>query len=435
MASQPSQQGSSVRAEPPGRFAAPIGADRRRRNRLRLAIFILTAAVAALGAWSYREIRRQAPSPDALWAQAQADLREDRLDRAEQAVARLARLRAPTAPDRLVRGQLAVARRRPDEAIAELALVPDDHPLAAQARLLAGQVELRRDRFRFAEDAFRAAIRIDPKLVQAHRELIYIYGFQLRRAELAGEFLALSGLIDLGFKEMFHWGLLRNESWEPSGAAEALARCVAADPGDRWSRLALAENERRMGLLDQAEATLAALGPGDAGALGVRVRIALDRNDESAAERLLASGPPDDSTLAGLRGRMALSRRDAAAALRHFRIAYDVRPESYEALSGLIAAMAIQGDARSAAPLRAIAARRDRLQALIQRAGAKEGRNDPELSLLLGDACAALHRDAEARGWYKVAIARDPLDSRAQRALFRLGGAAADVSRSPGPEP
>ena len=33
-----------------------------------------------------------------------------------------------------------------------------------------------------AEDWFRAALKLDPGLIQAHRELIYIYGMQLRRA-------------------------------------------------------------------------------------------------------------------------------------------------------------------------------------------------------------------------------------------------------------
>ena len=325
----------------------------------------------------------------------------------------------------MLRGQLAVARGRPDEAVAELARVPDDSPLASGARLLAGQVELRRDRFRFAEEALRAAVRLDPKLVQAHRELIYIYGFQLRRAELAGEFLALSGLTDLRFEEMFHWGLLKNESWEPCEAAEMLAECVAADPDDRWSRLATggepaadgrAWTRPRRPWRSWPPTTPKRSRP----ASGSRWTAATTQ----AAERLLASGPPADPALARLRGRLALSRRDAAAAVRHFRIAYELQPESREAVSGLIAALGIQGDAKAAAPLREIAARLDRLRALIQRAGSGKGRDDPELPLLLGDACAALHRDAEARGWYKVAIARDPLDSRAQRALFHLGAAA-----------
>ena len=96
-------------------------------------------------------------------------------------------------------------------------------------------------------------------------------------------------------------------------------------------------------------------------------------------------------------------------------------------LSGLIAALTALGDTRALEPLRALAARRERFHLLILRAYSPATRDDPDLAIRLGDACADLHRDAEARGWYKLAIARNPLDSRAQRALFRLDTATRDA--------
>src|SRR5207237_10018272 len=125
--------------------------------------------------------------------------------------------------------QLAVARNRTEEALADLARVPDHHYMAAQARLMAGQLELRRDRLRFAEEAFHAALRLNPGLIQAHRELIYIFGLQLRRPALHAEFHALASLSDLKFDEAFHWCLLRNESWEPSEVVAMVSKCIAAD--------------------------------------------------------------------------------------------------------------------------------------------------------------------------------------------------------------
>jgi tetratricopeptide (TPR) repeat protein len=335
----------------------------------------------------------------------------------------------------MLRGQLALGLGRPDEALAELARVPDEHYMAARARLLAGQIELRRDRFRFAEEALREAVRLDPKLVQAHRERINIYGYQLRRPELAGEFLALSRLTKLGFDELVHWGLMQGETWEPTGAAQVLERCVAADPADRWSRLALSEIKRKAGAVDEAEDALAGLAPDDPAAIAARTRIALDRNDRGRAGRLLASGPPGDPTLARLRGRVALSEGHARAALNHFQVAFEAQPDVHEVVTGLIAALTILGDAEALEPLRNLAARRDRLDRLIQRAASRVSREDRDLSLRLGDACSDLHRDAEARGWYKLAIARDPLDSRAQRALFQMGTAARDgpLTQRPGP--
>ncbi len=354
--------------------------------------FVAMAVVVAGGVGPFVAGCAGRADAEAVWVRAQADLDAGRIDGAERSVDRLRRLREPTDRDRLLRGRLAVARGRPDQALAELALVPDESPLAASARLGGGQVELRRKRFRHAERLLREAGRLDPRLIQAHRELIFIYGFQLRRAELSAEFLALSNLTDLGFQELFNWGLLKNDSWEPSEAAETLGECVAADPEDRWSRLALAEDERRLSLLDKAEATLAPLPADDPEAIAGRARIALDRGDAEAAGRLLASGPASDPALARLRGRLALARRDTAAAERQFRLALTLEPESREAVSGLIAALKLRGDARAIEPYRDQLGRLDRLQALIQRAVAPRERGDPELPILLGDACAALHR-------------------------------------------
>ena len=61
--------------------------------------------------------------------------------------------------------QAAKALGRPDEALAELARIPDGDPAAPRARLLAGQIELRRDRVRRAEAALLAALELDPTLV------------------------------------------------------------------------------------------------------------------------------------------------------------------------------------------------------------------------------------------------------------------------------
>jgi tetratricopeptide (TPR) repeat protein len=408
----------------PRTAASPEPARDDRTRRIRLAVLGLTLAIAALGIWAYRSIRRESSSPDALWEQAQEDLHAGRFDRVERAVARLARLREPTPLDWFLSAQLAVARNHPDQAVVDLARVPDDHYMAAKARLLAGQIELRRHRFRFAEQAFCAAVVIDPTLAQPHRELIYIYGLQLRRTRLKDEFLALSGLEALTFREAFHWCLLQNDSWEPVEAASLMAECVAADPGDRWSRLAFAENDRRLGRFDEAESVLAGLPENDPEALAARVRIAFDRFDDDRAEGLLAAGRADDPILALLRGRLALARQDSATALHHFRVAYAADPDRRETLSGLIAALLRVGDVNAAAPLREIAARREKLGSLIQRAAMPGARDDPALHRQLGAACAALNRNAEARAWYELAIVRDPLDTEAQQALFRLRGAA-----------
>ncbi len=131
---------------------------------------------------SLRTPRGTPASADDVWQQAENDLKTGQIERAATALGDLAKLREPTPLDWFLRGQVAVARGQIDDALGHLAHVPDDHYMAAQARLLAGQTELRRNRVRLAEQLFKAALELDPRLIQAHRELIYIYGMQLRRA-------------------------------------------------------------------------------------------------------------------------------------------------------------------------------------------------------------------------------------------------------------
>jgi tetratricopeptide (TPR) repeat protein len=359
------------------------------------------------------------PDPDRLWEQAYNELRANQFDRAGASLARLGRLRAPTPKDRVLAAQVAMARGRNEQALNELALVPDDHPLAPQARLQTGQLELRRKRYVPAEAALLKALELDPKRVQARRELIYIYGMQLRRPELDATFRALSEGSALSYREVFLWCLTRGVTWEAREVEETLGKCLQADPNDRWSRLGLAEGLLKQGRFAETEAILAPLPETDADARDIRVRLALDRGDDVAAEALLAGGPLDHVGLALLRGRFALARGDGPEAVRHFRIAHDRAPNLRESIFGLGQALQKTGDP-AAAPLIEEARKHDRLGSLVQRAAVEANRSDPNLILDLGDACAAVGRIPEARAWYNLAVGRDPLDTRAQQSLARL---------------
>jgi tetratricopeptide (TPR) repeat protein len=415
MASQSTHKTLNISVE---RAGGPTGKGKSRRRW----IWVLALASFAVGAGSiaFWFSHRENLTPDAYWTQAESDFMAGRYDRVDLALARLRRLREPTPLDWFLRAQLAMARNNYDEAIEDLARVPDEHYMASQARMLAGQTELRHDRVRRAEELFRAALKLDPRLVQAHRELIFIYGMQVRRSELSDEFMVLSKLSELTFDNVFHWGLLRNNSWEPGELITTLAKYVAADPGDRWSRLTLAETYRRMDRFDEAESVIAGLPAGDPHVIELRARIALDHQGQDEAERLLAQGPPDDPLLARLRGRLALSRREANAAVANFRIAYAADPEDRDTLFGLIAALELAGDKSAALPLREHVGRLDRLNSLIQRASVLDARTNAGLLRELGSACADLGRKYEARAWYKLAITLDPFDAESQQALFRL---------------
>ncbi len=201
---------------------------------------------------------------------------------------------------------------------------------------------------------------------------------------------------------------------------EGLSRYVEADPHDRWSRLALAENYRRMGRTDDAEKMLAGLPAGEPEVIDLLARIALDRQAVERAERLLANGPKDDPLLARQRGRLALAQGDAKSAVAYFKVAFAADPLNRETIFGLATALEVSGDPNAALPYRQTAANLDRFNSLIQRATVRGARTDTSLLRQLGAACAALQLNAEARAWYKLAISANPLDSESQEALFRL---------------
>jgi tetratricopeptide (TPR) repeat protein len=382
-------------------------------------VLVLMLVGGPLAAWVF--LAESGPSdPDQLWQRADAEFLAGRYDRAEAALARLGRLRSPTPQDWYLRAKLAMTQNRTDEALADLDRIPDACPLGATARLRTGQIELRRNRWRRAEAALLAATRLDPKLVQPHRELIYIYSMQSRRAALNAQFRALSELSPLTFDEVFRWCLARKTNWEPREVIETATRCLRADPDDRWSRLALAEALRRVGRVDDAEAALTPLPELDPEARVLRVEIALDRGGARAAESLLAGENANHPLLVRLQGRMALARHDGPSALRHFRVAYHADPDDRDTLFGLAAALTLVGDAAAAAPYLAASRAHDHLSSLVQRAAASANRDDLKLLLQLGAACEAVHRLPEARAFYELAIQKDPLDAETQRSFRRV---------------
>lgn len=362
----------------------------------------------------------RAGDPDAIWRAVKLALDQGRIADAAKQLGLLTKARAPLPRDWMLRGLVALAEKRTDDAVAAFRRVPETDGLAPQAWLLIGQAELRRNRAKDAESALLKALELDPALVQAHRELIFIYGMQLRRDDLKQQFNALSRLTDLTYQNVFHWCLLRNCLWEPGEVAEALSTFLEADPDDRQSRLALADNYRRLGLFEEADQVLDVLPEDDAKALAERVMLAMDRHQEDRAEELLAQGPLDDPDLARIRGRIALARRNGPEAVRFFRIAYENEPTDHDTLFGLIGAYELIGDVATASALRREAKKLETLNSLIQRAATPRASGDVNLVKELGAACADFGLIPEARAWYKIAIARDPLDAASQQALFRL---------------
>ena len=414
----------------------------RPRRWVAAAVIVATGALGAWAAWS-----RSGADPERIRQETEADLRAGRY---EHAAASLARLRDLTPRDIFLKAQVAKALRHPDQgladlkahaakalrqpdlALADLAKIPDDDPTAPGARLLAGEIELRRDRLHRAAAALLAAVALDPTLVQAHRRLVYIDGLLLRRRELNEHFQALARLAPLTFDEVFSWCLTRNTVWEPHERARVLRRFVAADPDDLWSRAALAETLRQTGRRDEAAGVLSVLPESDPDARVVRARIALDRGDDGAAEAILAGGPGDHPELARLRGQFALAHRDGPTAVRHFRAAYAALSDDRDTVFGLSTALTLVGDHAAAAPFLRDAKAYDTLGALLTRAANPASHNDAALLRALGAACESVRRFPEARAWYNLAVQTNPLDQEAQKALYRLRIPAAPLPSVPG---
>jgi tetratricopeptide (TPR) repeat protein len=362
-------------------------------------------------------------------------MRAGRHARCEDALAWLARHDRLTSEDRMIQAWVAKARGRIDEALAALERIDSRDPLAPRALLTAGLIELQSDHARRAEAALRAAVALDAAFVPARQELVRLYARQQRLDELDGQFgpLADQGALDFGY--LSFWSMTRNLRWDPAPDLDALRRSVAADPGDRASRLALAEGLRRQGGAGygHAEAILAPLPTTDPDARTLRAQLALDRGDPGAAARLVADGPESHAGLARLRGKFALTHHDPVAAVGHLRTALALQPSDRTTLFTLGTALKLVGDSEGSRSCLAAARRYDALAALAARTTERGAASDARLLCQLGSACEGVGRRAEARAWYRLAIALDPLDAEAQRGLFRLGSSRGPAPVAPAP--
>jgi tetratricopeptide (TPR) repeat protein len=410
--------------------AAPRGSEprpnARRRILLRAALAIgILAALAAAVPW-----RGLAPSdPERIWREAEANLQAGRWKETQAGIARLEALRPPTTNDWLLRAQLASALDRDESALDALRHLPEDHALAAQAAYMAGRIEHKRKRLRFAEAAYRKALALDPNMVKAHRELVYICGMQLRRVEVDAEFKALSRLTQLDHHDLFTWGLTHFTVWGPDIAGD-LQGFIAADPLDRHSRLALAmllfDEPALQRRVEQILEPLPGTDP-EATALHIEMKLNHGRIDDALA--MLRDAPEEHPCLARLHGRAALLRGDVTAAIRHFKRALSREPYDRVSLAELGKALALKGETNAARECLSRVKRLDDVYNLVNRVSKPNQENEaPDLGRL-GRACETAGLLDEARGWFALAIARDPLDSEAQKALHRLRDAVTQPTR------
>lgn len=401
----------------------PESGNPRSRWPSRWALTLVLALIAlVVGGAQARRSWRRGSGPEAarldLLYEAWTEFNARRLDRASALLDRRAAEVAPDPLDWWLRAQIAESRGRLTEALDQLKKIPDSAPIAAQARLKAGQVELARHQARAAEVALQRALALDPNLLQANRELIYIYAHQRREAPCDAQFRALARRMSLDHVLAFAWCQNYCRIWDPRGSHEILRQFLEADPADRSSRLALATSYLLTHQLDEADATLRPLPASDPDARALRVQLALDRGAIAEANDLARDGPADHVRLNILRGQLAMLGRDPGRAVPFYRAALTRAPEDRDAIHGLGAALRQLGDPEAKKWLE-ISDRQDRLKRMIVNS-VSTIRTDPRLFFKLGTLCQSLQRLPEARAWYRLAITRDPFDSEAQKALDRL---------------
>jgi tetratricopeptide (TPR) repeat protein len=352
--------------------------------------------------------------------QAETDFREGRIAESDAALESLASLRRPTARDLLLLAEVRRSQGRPDEAIAALDQVPDLDPLAPQAQLLLGRIERRRGRARKAEASFLRALKGDPNLLAARRELINIYGLQLRRREIHEQFLAVSDKAGLNFQDLVIWMHIHALNWDEAEVAE-LESFLRADPDDRFTRLALAEVAlTRSESMGKIAGWLAPLPPDDRDAQALRAGLALETGHLDEATSILASGPEDHPGLERMRGRLAMIRKDYPVAAEHLRKALAAGADERGVAYLLGQCLKLSGNPSAAAGPLDRYARLTAAHDLIRPVVESKTKGSLAEMAKIARACEDAGLNDEARAWYDLIIRTDPLDRAGQAGVARM---------------
>ena len=223
-----------------------------------------------------------------------------------------------------------------------------------------------------------------------------LYAKQVRRNELREQYLALSRTVPPQFEDVFFWTIAMEDVWINDTIREDLERFLAADPGDRLSRLALAAVLLSTDKVDLCEQTLAPLGVGDDDARVLLARLALKRMQIDRVRQLVDQGPPDHPGLELIRGQLAMRSNAPAVAARQFEVALKEDSNNIEALQALSLVYRQLGRPAEAAECRRRADLCRNLRDLAQEVNFPQGRFNLSLHKQLAETCEAIGRPAEA---------------------------------------
>jgi len=391
----------------------------------RLAGLTLAAAFSTIVTTSCGPLPPLANDPESLRREARLGLQRKDFTNAIAALDRLEAVGAISTAERMMRADAWIGLGAIDRALQELAGIGDDDPEAAKIRAAEGRLQLwHQHRAREAEQSLRRAVALDPKAVAPLRDLAKLFDLQGRIAERHETYRQLSTLTPLTDEELLLWCRLRRPDGETREVVTLLEWFLNADPSDRSSRLALADQYERLGRLEEAEALLTSVPDSDPEAQAIRARIAIERGDEELTRRLLAGvvhpGERGVGELLRLQGQQALLCGEPRRAAECYRMANLAEPGNRQTLLGLGQALELLGNSADAERWLRAAEALDEVEALVQAAVTQRTARDPSFLKRLAGALEAADKLHEAKAWYRKALAADPLDPSIQKALYRL---------------
>ncbi len=391
----------------------------------RVALMLVVACTLGYGGWRLWVVRRGS----ILHARAESAIQEARWGEAHALLDRLAWY-WPEDPE-VLRLRIVTASGRGDREtmLRLLAALPADAPDAAGARLSLARFLMQAFRLREAEKALRDALRIDPDRIDAHRQLITIYGIERRADDFERQLWELSkhGGQPLEVLRM----LGQSAPAIPHGSIQdtvdeglILEGCLKADPSDPNVRPALARFYRERGRIDDARRLLEPWlrsHPDDPAAINEWLACALEEGDVELARPRFerpSEAVRGSSDYWRLHGAWFHQQGQDASALDSYRRAVHLDPDDAEAQQRLGLALRAAGRTDEA---EAALTRVDRLNTLKALVGQIPDRQpDPKLILRAGRLCDDLGRDREARAWYALVIRLDPKNDEARTLYARV---------------
>jgi tetratricopeptide (TPR) repeat protein len=358
-----------------------------------------------------------------LWREAVAAAEVRAWDRVEAALALHAWYR-PNDPVAIpLRVEAALQRGDREAAVRILGSVPESSSLAESAHL--GRGRILKELYRPAEaiDELRACLRLNPRRLEAHRELIIILGI-LRRAREQEE--QLWALHDRGGAAVEALRILAQSTVTiPPGAlaknadeGSVLRRCLETRPDDPYLPAPLAYFLRNRGQVAEARALLQPWLR--TSRINSETRLEdlaclLDEGDFASARPWFE--PPEESL--GSSSRYWLLRGDwfrmqdrHDEALKSYREAVQRDPRSPEARYRLAHALRALRMVREADE---VLTDHQRLQQLsLLAADLSETTSDPNRLAQAARLCHQLGRDREARAWYAAVLRVNPSDAEAR---------------------